>query len=157
MRWLRDRVAGRGRRHDETGQALVEFALVLPLVILLMSVAFNGWNGIQLDVRLTSAARAGALQAANALATNPTQVAAAWGLATNAVNLEENSTIYQNTDSSLPDYVNLTQTQSPVAHGPGEPAITVNVVTITISQASVALVPVIGKISVSAHAAAEYS
>ena len=135
------------------------------VVILLMSVGFNGWNGIQLDVRLTSAARAGALQAASDLAAdmrlNPAQpptlaqINAALDDATAAINAEENSTIYQHVDPTK-DYVTILPSHNDVT-APGERTITINVVTITISQASVALVPVVGNISVTAHAAAEYS
>ena len=60
----------RSRQRDESGTALVELALVLPLVILLLGVAFNGWNGMQATIRLTSAARAGAIVAAADLTSN---------------------------------------------------------------------------------------
>jgi len=160
----------RGQRRDEGGQALVEFALVLPLVILLVSVAFNGWNGIQLDLRLTGAARAGVLVAANQLSTDvannngpptPAQFQQALKAATDAINAEENTTVYQTSDPSH-DYVSFTPaggTMDTVTGigGSGESTISFNVVTITISQAPVSLVPVIGNISVSAHASAEYS
>ncbi len=170
MPWPRDAM-NRGGRRNESGQALVEFALVLPLVILLVSVAFNGWNGIQLDLRLTSAARAGALVAASELANDvttvnngaqPTQAQFDQALvdATTAVNNEEDTTTYQSTNPNGSDYVSLTAPPpgtDTVSDGSGDPPISINTVTITISQASVALVPVVGNISVSAHAAAEYS
>ena len=136
----------------------MEFALVLPLVILLMSVAFNGWNGIQLDLRLTGAARAGAIQAANILSGDASQIQAAQDAATSAINREEAVSIYQDSDSSAPNYVGIATTQATAVDRSGiAPQITMNVVTISISQASVTLVPVIGKIGVSAHATAEYS
>jgi Flp pilus assembly protein TadG len=164
MRWRRDAMNRRGRK-DESGQALVEFALVLPLVILLVSVAFNGWNGIQLDLRLTSAARAGALIAASDLSAdlrnNPGQPLSAGQIqtatddATTKINDEEGVTgVYQDSPSGGDNHVTLSQSQDTVS---GPQPITVNIVTISISQASVVLVPVIGNISVSAHAAAEYS
>ena len=170
MNRRRDRMKGshRGRRPDEAGQALVEFALVLPLVILLVSVAFNGWNGIQLDLRLTGAARAGVLVAANELSNDVTmvngggpptqaQLDKAQTDAATAINNEENTTVYQ-TDPTKPDYVSLTPGSDAIPGGAtGESPFTINVVTITISQASVSLVPVIGNISVSAHATSEYS
>ena len=158
---------GRARRRsggDEKGQALVEFALVLPLVILLVAVAFNGWNGIQLAVRLTSAARAGAVQAANDLGadvtahpgTPPTalEFQNAWDAATSAVNQEEGVTgVYQDKFPNQADYVNMPAPYTQSLNGVG----TVGVVTVTITQASVTLVPVVGNFSVSAHAAARYS
>jgi Flp pilus assembly protein TadG len=152
----------RRRRGDESGQALVEFALVLPLVALLMAVAFNGWNGIQLSLRLTSGARAGAIAAANYLATQPTQPANAAELqtaqdnATADVNAEENTTIYQDSNSSQPDYVGISTTSSSFTDSTSA-TVTINVVRITISQVSVDLVPIVGAIGVSVHASAEYS
>lgn len=151
-----DRVGRRGGRRDESGQALVEFALVLPLLILLMSVAFNGWNGIQLDLGLTSAARAGAITAANDLSQG--QGANALTDATSAINAEEGVTgVYQSTMAGAPNYVSISETPDTVTAIPPESPITINVVTITISGASVSLVPVIGNIAVSAHATAEYT
>jgi Flp pilus assembly protein TadG len=162
---------GSHRRRDERGQALVEFALVLPLVILLVGVAFNGWNGIQLSLRLTSAARAGAIQAANDfandltdptlnpadLAPNSTYFASAWTDAKNAVNQEENTNIYQNSSSSNPYYVNMTETTQNVPADVNSPSSTIYIVTITISRASITLVPVVGNFAVSAQADARYS
>src|SRR5580693_2663826 len=86
------------RRRDESGQALVEFALVLPLVILIVAVAFNGWDGMQKTIRLTSAARAGAIVAASDLAAGDSQQTA-WNDAVTAINAEEGDTsvaLYQN-------------------------------------------------------------
>lgn len=135
----------------------MEFALVLPLLALLMGVAFNGWNGIQLDINLTSAARAGAVAAANSLAgnSNPStsDINNATGLAITAINQAEGvSNVYQG-DPSQADYVNVTTS-------PGQPlqsGITINVLEVTISNVSVTLVPVVGAISLSAHASARYS
>jgi Flp pilus assembly protein TadG len=139
------------RRGDETGQALVEFALVLPVLVLLMGVAFDGWNGMQLSIRLTSAARAGALTAASEL-TDPATYPSPQCDAANAVNAEEDTNIYQCTDANAPNYVNMTtQTDSILGSA------SIGVVTITISNAPVTLVPFVGTITVSAHAAARYS
>ncbi len=166
-----DRTGKRGRHRDESGQALVEFALVLPLVILLVRVAFNGWNGIQLDLRLTSAARAGAITAAHDLsvdltnnpgqALSPTDFSNASCDAKSTINAEEGVTgLYQCSNPSGADYVSISppsQQFTVPSSGLGDSSITVRVVTITISGASVSLVPVVGNISVSAHATAEYS
>jgi Flp pilus assembly protein TadG len=146
------------RRRDEAGQALVEFALVLPVIALLMAVAFNGWNGIQLALRLTSAARAGAIAAAHDLGSG--NGAAAQCDAAAAVNQEEGvSGVYQCSSSSAADYVSVTEGQQSIPSDPNNPSspTSINVVTVTISQASVTLVPIVGNIAVTAHATARYS
>lgn len=149
----RRRVGGCVRRRDETGQALIEFVLVIPLMILLIGVAFNGWSAIQLDIGLTSAARAGAIKAANDLATNPTDIPDAWNDATTAINENQGVTgVYQNMDSNSDDYVNMSEATDTIASG-----VTINVVTITISQVSDTLIPVVGNFHVTAHATARYS
>jgi len=142
---------GRRRRRDETGQALVEFALVIPVIVLLMGTAFNGWNAMQLSLRLTSAARAGAIVAANDLAANAAQVGPALTAATAAVNQEEATNVYQSCTSGN-DCVSLAQTTQTTPSGA-----TINVVTITIAQGSVPLVPFLGNIAVTAHATARYA
>jgi Flp pilus assembly protein TadG len=156
------RMSRRSRRGDESGQALVEFALILPLVVLLIGVAFNGWNAMQLDIGLTSAARAGALQAANDLANNtfsdPSCTTVACD-ATNAINQEESTTIYQYTNPSAANYVSVTtppQITIPDTP-PGAPTVTMNIVDVSISPAAVDLIPYVGDISVNVHASARYS
>ncbi len=88
-----DRARRGSRCHDETGTALVELALVIPLVMLLLGAAFNGWNGMQESIRLTSAARAGAIVAANDLTASSSHPAMtqsqALADATTAINAEE--------------------------------------------------------------------
>jgi Flp pilus assembly protein TadG len=145
----------RGRRGGESGQALVEFVLVLPVVALIMGVAFDGWNAMQLDIRLTSAARAGAIQAASDLAANDAPQTA-WDAATAAVNAEEGDTgVYQDTDPSAQNYVHMaTSTQSVTA---GNGPIAMNVVTITISRTPATLVPLVSTLSVNTTATARYS
>jgi len=136
----------RGRRRDEGGQAIVELALALPILALLLGVAFNGWNGMQLSVRLTSAARAGAIQAANDLGTNPNDTQTAWNDATTAIN------VYQNVNAASNDYVTLSTSTESVSGG-----ITINLVTITIHETTSNLVPVVASFPVTAHATARYS
>ena len=62
-------------------------------MILLLGVAFNGWNGMQESIRLTSAARAGAIVAANDLTSTSSHPAMtqdqALDDATTAINAEE--------------------------------------------------------------------
>jgi Flp pilus assembly protein TadG len=130
----------------------VELALVLPMVILLLGVAFNGWNGMQESIRLTSAARAGALVAAHDLATGSGSAA---DDATTAINAEENTTIYQDDDSGANNYVSMSTAQNILATGVN--GVTINVVTITISQKSVSFVPFVGSFPVTTHATARYS
>ncbi|HTZ07778.1 MAG TPA: TadE/TadG family type IV pilus assembly protein [Acidimicrobiales bacterium] len=146
--------------------ALVEFALVLPVVALLMGAAFTGWNGMQLSVRLTSAARAGAIQAAADLGADQNGVAdalitgaqqqSAWDDATQAVNNEEGTTgVYQDTDPGGADYVAMALESQAVPGSGG--TITLNVVKITISDTAVTLVPVVGNLAVNTTATARYS
>jgi Flp pilus assembly protein TadG len=143
----------RGRGRDERGQAMIELALALPLLALLLGVAFNGWNGMQLSVRLTSAARAGAIEAANDLGTNPRDTQTAWNDATTAINEEEGvNNLYQNVNASANDYVSLSTSTESISGG-----ITINVVTVTIHETTSALVPVIASFPVTAHATARYS
>jgi Flp pilus assembly protein TadG len=146
---------------DESGQALVEFALVLPLLVLLVGIAFNGWDAMQVSIRLTSAARAGAIAAANALADQETTTQAQ-DAATNAINQEEGGgSTFQDLpgESSQPNYGNI-------AVNPGETLSsgggigssgTIGTVTITITPSSITLIPFVQQISVATHATARYS
>jgi Flp pilus assembly protein TadG len=147
-------------RRDESGQALVEFALVLPLVILIVAVAFNGWDGMQKTIRLTSAARAGAIQAAAVLALDPMNPANetqnAKDAAVNAINAEEGATgVYQDTNASQPDFVAMVLSTQSISSGTS--TVSIGTVTITISPSSVTLVPFVGHISVTTHATARFS
>ena len=65
----------RSRRQARGGQSLVEFAIVLPLMLLLVGGAYTMWTGLHSAIGVTSAARAGALTAAYQLQTNKTQPA----------------------------------------------------------------------------------
>jgi hypothetical protein len=122
-------------------------------VALLLGVAFNGWSGMQLAVRLTSAARAGAIQAANELGSaTPPPTPTVLNDATKAINAEENAAgLYQNSNAAANDYVSMAQSQSTSS------GVTMNVVTITISQRSGSLVPFVGTFPVTVHATARYS
>jgi Flp pilus assembly protein TadG len=143
-------------RRDESGQSLVEFALVLPLVILIVAVAFNGWDGMQTSIRLTSAARAGAIVAASDLAAGDPQATVTTDTL-NAINAEEGVTgVYQASSKSAPNYVDI-ETPPQQTLSSGATSVVVNVVTVTISPAAVTLVPYVGHISVTTHATARYS
>ena len=142
----------RVRRRDETGQALIEFALVLPLVLLLMGAAFNGWSATQLSVRLTSAARAGVIEAAHDMTIDSALTQTALDDATAAINEEEGVTgVYQDTNAAADNYVSMAESTQ-VTMG-----VTINVVTITITASSGPLIPFVRDLSVAAHAAARYS
>ncbi len=54
-----------GRRHQAGGQSLVEFAISLPVLCLLLAVAYVGWQAVHTVIALNGAARAGAVTAAN--------------------------------------------------------------------------------------------
>jgi len=154
MMQRRERARRRVRR-GESGQALVEFVLVLPVVALLMGVAFNGWNALQLSIRLTSAARAGAIEAANDLAAKDSQQVA-WDAATAAVNSEEGDTgVYQDKNAQAANYVDMTTSTQTVTSS--DSTVQIQVVQITISQTSATLVPFVTSLSVNAHASARYS
>jgi Flp pilus assembly protein TadG len=132
---------------------LVELALVIPLVILLLGVAFNGWNAMQESIRLTSAARAGAILAASDLTTTPVNTGQAATDATTAINAEEGTPgLFQSTDSGANNYVSIaTQTDTISAQ------VTISLVTVTISHSSLSFVPFVGSFPVKTHATARYS
>jgi Flp pilus assembly protein TadG len=156
-----DRQSRVGGSRDESGTALVELALVIPMVILLLGIAFNGWNAMQQSIRLTSAARAGAIVAASDLSSTPGQAASCSisgqpaDDATAAINAEENTNVYQDADSGANDYVSLCTAQDILATGVN--GVTINTVTVTISEKSVSFVPFVGSFPVTTHATARYS
>jgi Flp pilus assembly protein TadG len=143
------------RRHDESGTALVELALVAPIVIMFLGIAFNGWNGMQTSIRLTSAARAGALVAASDLSGNEALPPTGQPLtdATTAINNEEGLTgVYQSTDASANNYVSISTAKDTVSGGA-----TISLVTVTIRHSSNSFVPFVGSFPVTTHATARYS
>jgi hypothetical protein len=73
--------------------------------------------------------------------------------ATTAVNKEEGATnLYQSVDAAANNYVAMSETTDNISSG-----VAINVVTITISQSSVSLVPFVGSLPVTTHATARYS
>jgi Flp pilus assembly protein TadG len=143
----------RTRAAGESGQAIIEFVLALPVLALLMGAAFNGWNSMEMSVGLTSAARAGAIQAANDLGANKTQQQA-WNDATTAINAEEGQTTrYQNVNPSAGNYVNLTINPSESTTG----GTVMKTVKITITTTPVALIPFVHSLSITASATARYA
>ncbi len=139
------------RRRDEAGQAVVEMALVLPLVALLLAIAFNAWSAMQLSVRLTSAARAGALVAASDLGKNDT-AKQAQDAATAAINAEESTNVYQDINAVAANYVSMSQPPPQSVSG-----VNIDVVTVTITESSTTLIPFVHDLSVNAHATARYA
>jgi Flp pilus assembly protein TadG len=130
---------------------MVEFVVILPLVLLLFGVAFTGWQGMQTSIRMTTAARAGALVAANDLQTGKGN---AWDDATLAVNQEEGVTnVYQDTSSAADNYVNMSVTTDTL----NAAGLTIDVVQISITHTVLPLVPGVWKLSVTSSATARYS
>lgn len=122
--------------------------MILPLALLLFGVAFTGWQGMQTSIRLTTAARAGAILAAQDLQTGTGN---AWNDATLAINQEEGVTnVYQNSSPSADNYVNMTPETLNAA---GQ---TISVVKISIIHAVVPIVPAVWKLSVTSSATARY-
>ena len=130
----------------------------LPLVILLLGIAFNGWNGMQESIRLTSAARAGAIVAAKRSVGDPngSNTRTVLDDATTAVNEEEfgpGAPVSTKTMTRAPTTTSACRRRQPIT--PTD--VTINVVTITISQSSASFVPFVGSFPVTTHATARYS
>jgi Flp pilus assembly protein TadG len=156
------------RGRGESGQSIVEFALILPLIVLLMAIAFTGWDAMQQTIRLTSAARAGALQAAHDLSQYisqnsltcaqmvpgqsgwTTESPTAWNHATTAVNNEEGSSAFQNSSSASDNYVNMTESTDTNS------GLTIYVVSVTVSHKVGAWIPVVSTQHVNTTATARY-
>jgi len=138
-------------------------ALLLPLILLLVAIAFTGWSALQQTISLTSAARAGAIKAANDLAqagqgpgTCPVgsgATATAWQDATNAINSEEGTSVYQCSNSGADDYVTLTTTTDSLN---GTLSTPMSLVTITLSHNVGAWIPVVSNLHVTATATGRY-
>jgi Flp pilus assembly protein TadG len=139
----------------ERGTAVVEFALVVPLIMMLVGIAFNGWSALQSSIRLTTAARAGAIAAANDLGPpNNKTTSTALTDATTAINNEEGVTnVYQHTNAAANNYVSLSISTDTLS-GTG---VTINVVTIQIMHQVTAWVPVASLPPLNAKATARYS
>jgi Flp pilus assembly protein TadG len=128
--------------------------------MLLLGAAFNGWNGMQESIRLTSAARAGAIVAANDLTATPAHPTGlsqkqAVDDATTAINAEEGAATgtYQDDNSGANNYVSITTAQNITISG----NVTISTVTVTISHSSVSFVPFVGSFPVTTHATARYA
>ena len=148
-----ERRAGFGER----GTALVEFAILGPLIAILVGVAFTGWSALQTTVGLTSAARAGAIKAASDYA-GGASLGTARCDARDVINSEENTTIFQCTNPAAAFYVTVTPpgTSTSIAASGTSPAITMNIVTVSISKTVSAFTPIAWNIPVSASATARY-
>src|SRR5947209_14988251 len=108
------------RLRGESGVALVETALIIPILALLLGIAYTAYSSMQQSIRLTTAARAAAIKAANELqadivtngGTAPTgaQLTTALADATAAVNQEEGVTnVYQAGCNTQNNCVNMTE------------------------------------------------
>jgi len=122
---------------------MVEMVLILPLVLVMVGAAFTGWDAMQQTIRLTSAARAGAIKAANDIQAG--QSVNAWSDATTAVNQEENvNNVFQNTNPAAADYVKMAQATDNL-NGSGA---SINTVTITISNVHILVMPFVSNMTV---------
>jgi len=146
------------RCRDESGQSIVEAALVFPVLALMIGIGLTGWSAMQQSIRITSAARAGAIKAANDLAADlptPTapQLQTAHDDATAAVNQEEGLTnVYQDTNSAQNNYVNMTEATDTL-NGTG---VTIDLVTVTVWHQVGQWIPIVSGLTAGAHATARY-
>ncbi|MEO8898069.1 MAG: TadE family protein [Candidatus Dormibacter sp.] len=155
-------------RRRASGQSLVEFAFVLPLMLLMVAGAYTMWTGLHSVIGLTSAARAGSLTAANQLAKmgkkpmagtyaySGADLNAVLSSAVAAVNAEEGVTTYQKAGplcTATNGCVSISSTPIPAGTDPatGQQAYLAEV-TISISQAIAPPVALISQYTVSAVA-----
>jgi Flp pilus assembly protein TadG len=73
----------------------VEFAISLPVLILLLALAFVGWQAVHTVIALNGAARAGAVTAANDVRHGVSPIQESTDV-TSAVNAEQGSTAFTN-------------------------------------------------------------
>jgi Flp pilus assembly protein TadG len=142
------------------GQALVELALALTVLLVLLGGTYTGWAAMHQSVQLTSAARAGAIVAANDLQGHPAMPSCqVLTDATAAVNAEQGaSSTYRPSGSGCSgtcgsDCVTLSTTTGPLSASAG---ITEDLVTITVTGGIAAQIPVVPGIRVSGAATARY-
>jgi hypothetical protein len=123
-----------------------------------VGIAFNGWDAMQVSIRLTSAARAGAIAAANAIVDGDT-TSQAQQAAIMAINQEEGGGSTFQANAAKPNYVNVVSNPGePLTNGGGASGTgTIGTVTVTITPSSITLIPFIQQISVATHATARYT
>jgi Flp pilus assembly protein TadG len=126
-------------------------AILLPLLLLLFGIAFTGWDAMHRSIGLTSAARAGAIKAANDLGVSKTTQQVAWDDAKDAVNQEEGTNVYQDSTPGADNYVLMSPTPDVI-----DGSLTINVVTITISHEVPTDIPTVTDIHLKVHASARY-
>ena len=174
------RLCARPRRRRARGQSLVEMAIVLPVMISMLALAYTGWDAIHRVIGITSAARAGALQAAADLPEPnlaplrwvppsspppPIPVPASGNLhdetqpVANAVNAEENSPgLYKPSGNGWPACTTACVSLSAKSICTSTPATpctsAVPIITVTITRSVSADVPVFRSITVTAIAGA---
>ncbi len=74
MKAMRDRIAVRRRGHPESGAAAVEFALLLPLLLLILFGIIDFGRAYNMQIALSQASREGVRGLALGNTTNPTSV-----------------------------------------------------------------------------------
>jgi Flp pilus assembly protein TadG len=134
------------------GQAMVEMSLVLPVMLLLLGVAYTGSDAMHQQIGLTSAARAGAIVAAHdrQLKPTPKDLPTTLADAVIAVNDEEASgTRYKSTPCGSDCVTYAETTGTALSDGTS-----ITLGTITITHAVVADLPVLSGINLTAQAAA---
>lgn len=138
------------------GQAMVEMSLILPVVLLLLGVAWTASDAMHNSIGLTSAARAGAIIAAGDLTLDSSSAGRTTALnaATAAVNAEEGTSgppaLYTTDDGSSLCPLNCVTLTYPTNSS------SINLAQITITHSVLSGVPLVSSIDISAHATARY-
>lgn len=126
-------VGRRSKRSARAGQALVEFALVLPVMILILLVAIDFGRLFFSYVQITNAAREGAAYGIS----SPNDSSGIDARARQETNVQSQS-------QGSAGAITVTTTCSPEACATAQTSATRNVVTVTVSQPFTFLTPVIG-------------
>lgn len=151
----------RGHRQERDGQSLVEFALVLPLMLLLIGGGYTMWTGLHAAIGVASAARAGALTASAQLTTNKSQPLAGSG---RPYSLAQMNAVLANAAKAVTAEDGVTQYQAAPCN-PGVPCVSISssnlptgggvylpVVTISVTQSIAPQVPMMSQFTVAATA-----
>ena len=142
---------------------MVELALVLPVFLLLVAVAFTGWDAIHQTIGLTSAARAGVIEAASDLQ-NAKPTPQALSDATAAINAEEGAanTYKCQTNPAFGSCTTSACANNCVTLGTstgsqtGAAGLTVDLVTVAISRSLSSDLPIVSGVKLVSSATARY-
>jgi Flp pilus assembly protein TadG len=137
-------------KSTKRGQSLVEMALVMPLLVLILAMAYTGWDATQQAIGLATAARAGAIMAENDLRHGQSQAQALTD-ATSAINAEEGGgSVYSSGGGCTTNCVTLA-TSTGTRFGSQ-----LQLVTITVTHRVAPDIPVLSGITVVGHATGAY-